>query len=77
MLSGLLPDADSSLAALCDEALQAIVLALACEEDVVKAAAPGLQSFLDRMQAVENFHETSLVSASAMNKARRWSTGFG
>lgn len=76
LLSGLLPDADSGLAALCDEALQAIVLALACDEDVVKAAASGFESFLDRMQAVENFHEISLVSASAMNKARRWSERF-
>jgi len=76
LLSGLLPNADSSLAALCDEALQAIVLALAGDEDVVKAAATGFESFLDRMQAVENFHEISLVSASTMNKARRWSERF-
>ena len=36
-------------------------VALARDEHVVKAAAAGLESFRDRMQAVENFHEISLV----------------
>jgi len=46
----------AGLAALGDEMLEAIVLALACDEDVIKAAAAGLERFFDRMQAVEDFH---------------------
>jgi hypothetical protein len=31
-------------------------VAFASDEDVIEAAAAGLDSFRDRMQAVENFH---------------------
>ncbi len=60
LLARLLKDADAGLAALGDEAVEAVVVALAGDEDVVEAAAAGLESFLDRMQAVENFHGISL-----------------
>ncbi len=43
-----------------DEAFEAGVAALAGDEDVIEAAAAGLQSFGDRVQAVEKFHGTSL-----------------
>ncbi len=48
---------DACLAALCDEALQAVVLALAGDKNMVEAAAAGFECFLNRMQPVENFHE--------------------
>ena len=35
-------------------------MALAGHEDVVKAALAGLEGFLDRVQAVENFHGDSV-----------------
>ena len=54
---GFLADADAGLAAIGDEAREAVVVALAGDEDVVEAAPAGFESFLDRMQAVENFHE--------------------
>jgi hypothetical protein len=57
LLARLLKDADTGLAALDDETLEAAVAALAGDEDVIEAAAAGLQSFLDRVQAVQDFHE--------------------
>jgi hypothetical protein len=51
-----LPNANSGLAALCDEAVEAAVAALASHENVVEAALAGLEGLLDRVQAVENFH---------------------
>jgi hypothetical protein len=39
---------------------------------VIEAAAAGLHSFLDRVQAVENFHWTSLVGVCARRTAWRW-----
>jgi hypothetical protein len=43
-----------------DHSVKTFVVALARDEDVVKAAAAGLESFRHRMQAVENFHGISL-----------------
>jgi len=60
LLARLLADADTGVAAEGDEALQALVVALAGDENVVEAAAAGLEGFLDRMQAVENFHVLSV-----------------
>ena len=57
LVARLLEDTDACRAALSDEAFETGIAALAGDEDVVKAAAAGLQGFLDRMQAVENFHE--------------------
>jgi hypothetical protein len=55
-----------------DETLEAAVAAFAGDEDVIEAAAAGLHSFLDRVQAVENFHWTSLVGVCARRTAWRW-----
>lgn len=51
-----LKDANASIAALRDKAGETIIVALAGDEDVIEAAAAGLERFRDRMQAVENFH---------------------
>ena len=56
LLARPLEDANSGVAALCDKAGEAIIVALAGDEDVVESAAAGLQSFSNRVQAVENFH---------------------
>ena len=56
LLARLLADADAGIAAEGDEALDAGIFALAGHQNVVKAAAAGLERLLDRMQAVENFH---------------------
>jgi hypothetical protein len=60
LLARPLKDADACVAALGDEAGEAVVVALTGNENVIEATAPGLESFRDRMQAVENFHEDSL-----------------
>jgi hypothetical protein len=60
LLAGLLDDADTCLTALGEETVETGVMALAGNEDVVKAAAAGLEGFRDRVQAVKDFH---LVSA--------------
>jgi hypothetical protein len=39
-----------------DEAGEAVIMALASDDDLIEAAATGLERFRDRMQAVENFH---------------------
>jgi hypothetical protein len=57
-------DADAGIAALRDEALQAVVLALAGNQYVIEAAAAGLEGFLDWMQAVENVHIKIVVGGS-------------
>ncbi len=59
---------DSGLAELRDEAFKPVVAALPCDEDLVKAAAARFESFLNRVQAVENFHEISLVRAQLSTK---------
>jgi hypothetical protein len=60
LLAGLEKNADAGLAALRDKTgdarVMAVIVALTGDEDVVKAAAAGLEGFLDRVQAVENFH---------------------
>ena len=61
LLARFLKDADACVAAQGDEAIETVVLALASDKNVIEAAAAGLESFRDRMQAVENFHEISLV----------------
>jgi hypothetical protein len=47
-------------------------VALTGDENVIEAAATGLERFRDRMQAVENFHGDSLVAVRAMRTAWRW-----
>jgi hypothetical protein len=56
LLTRLLENSDPGLAALGDEAIKTRVPAFTRDEDVVKAALPGLESFFHRVQAVENFH---------------------
>jgi hypothetical protein len=60
LLARLLADANACIPALGDDAIKTIVVALARDKHVVKAAAAGLESFRNRMQAVENFHGISL-----------------
>ena len=58
LLAGFLADADAGLAAERRPGVPgAVVVAFAGHQNVVKAALAGLERFLDRMQAVENFHE--------------------
>jgi hypothetical protein len=61
LLAGFRTDADAGLAALRDEALQAVVLAFAGDQYLIEAAAAGFKCFLDRMQAVENVHMKIVV----------------
>jgi hypothetical protein len=60
LLARFLAYANTRIAALGDNAVKTFVVSLARDEDVVKASAAGLESFRDRMQAVENFHGISL-----------------
>jgi hypothetical protein len=61
LLPSIQADTDARLAALLDEALKTIVKALTRNEDVIKVTAAGFESFLDRVQAVEDFHKIILV----------------
>ncbi len=60
LLTGLLADADAGLTALGNEAGEAVIVALAGDEHMVKAALAGTKCFFHRMQAVENFHRNSV-----------------
>jgi hypothetical protein len=42
---------------LSDEALEAFILSLAGNQNLVESPPAGLQSFFNRVQPVENFHE--------------------
>ena len=53
-------EADIVLTAGIDEALEALVMTFTGDADVVKAAATGAQSLLDGVQAVQNFHPSSI-----------------
>ena len=60
MLAWLLANANTGLTAVSNEAGEPVVMALAGDEDMVKPATAGLECLLNRMEAVENFHECSL-----------------
>jgi len=60
LLARFLKDTDTRLAALGDDLTETVVFALAGDKNVIEAAPAGLESFRDRMQAVENFHGISL-----------------
>lgn len=60
LLAGFLADADSGFAADSDETPEALILALAGDENMIEAAAAGAECLLDRMNTVENFHAGSL-----------------
>jgi hypothetical protein len=57
LLAGLRADANARLTTGFHEAGEAVIVALARHYHLVKAPATGLEGLLDRMQAVENFHE--------------------
>jgi hypothetical protein len=57
LFAGFLADADAGLAAKGDQAFEALVLALAGDDDLVEAALASLESLLNRVHAVQNFHE--------------------
>ncbi len=57
LLARLLAHSDPGLAADGDQPLQAVVLALAGHQHVVETPPSGLERFLHRVNAVENFHE--------------------
>ena len=58
-------DADACVAALGDEAIETVVVALAGDEDVIETAAAGLESFIDRVQTVEDFHGIQFTARDA------------
>ena len=60
LLAGFLPDAHAGLATRGNQAGKPVVVALARDQNMVKAALAGFEGFLDGMEAVENFHESSL-----------------
>jgi hypothetical protein len=60
LFAGLLSDADSAAAAGVDNGFKARVVPFAGNKHLVEATPSGTQGFLDRMQAVENFHEGSV-----------------
>jgi hypothetical protein len=60
LLARLLPDSNSSLAACGYKALQAFVVPLAGDQDMVEATPPGPERLFHRMEPVQNIHEVSL-----------------
>jgi hypothetical protein len=56
LVARLLEDADAGLAEGGDELVDAQIVALAGYQNVVKATPAGLESFFDRVHAVEDFH---------------------
>ena len=61
LVAGFEGEADVGVAAKLGEALQAGVAALAGEQDAVQPARAGADRLLDRVQAVKNFHRTSVL----------------
>ncbi len=57
LFAGFLTDAHASLAAFGHQLFQAHILPFARYQDVVKTPPPGSKRFLDRVDAVENFHD--------------------
>jgi hypothetical protein len=57
LLASLGADADACLTTGFHEAGETVVVTLASHDHLVKTPAAGLEGLLDRMQAVENFHE--------------------
>ena len=64
MLARFRAHADAGLAAGAHQPLQALVVALAGHQHMVKAAPPGAQSLFHRVQSVKHFHGTSLEDAA-------------
>ena len=57
LLARLLADADPGLAADGDQPFEAVVMAFAGHQNLVKAALAGLERLFNRVNSVENFHE--------------------
>jgi hypothetical protein len=57
LLAGFLTDPDAGLATDGDEPLQALIVSFAGDENMVKAPLAGFEGLLNRVEAVENFHE--------------------
>jgi hypothetical protein len=57
LLARQLVDAHAILAAMGDQAGQTWVVALTGRQNAIEAPLAGLQRFLNRVQAVKNFHE--------------------
>jgi hypothetical protein len=64
LVPGLQGDPDTGSSAEVDEALEALVAALAGDANVVELARAGANGLLDRVEAVKNFHASSLLSKS-------------
>ena len=60
LLPGFLLDSYAGLAARSNETDKAVVVAFTGNQDMIKTASTGLEGLLDGMEAVENFHESSL-----------------
>jgi hypothetical protein len=60
MFAWLLADSNTGLTTVSNEAGESVIVPLAGHQHVVKAATAGLECLLDWMEAVENFHESSL-----------------
>ena len=73
LLARLLDHADMRLAALRNQAFQSRIAALASHEHMIEAALPGLESLLNRVQPIQNFHWSSLrrFYADSLALARR------
>jgi len=68
LVAGLDGDADASGAAEFDDALEAFVSSFAGDADVIELAGTGADSLLDGMEAVQNFHLSSLPSETYSDK---------
>jgi hypothetical protein len=60
LLAGFLPNSHAGLAARSDEVGKSVVVAFAGDQNMIKTALAGFKGLLDGMEAVENFHDSSL-----------------
>ena len=68
LVPGFEGDADTGFSAELDEAFEAFVFAFACHADVVELPGTGADGLLDWVEAVENFHPSSLLSKWKKNR---------
>jgi hypothetical protein len=57
LLARFLAHPDASLAALIDQALKPLIVALAGNQDVVETPPAGLERFFHRVQAIKDIHK--------------------
>jgi hypothetical protein len=60
VLAGLLAHADTGVTAIGHQAREAIIVAFRRNQDVIESALTGPQSLCNRVNAVENFHSSSV-----------------